>query len=58
MDKIFLQRQNQNLIRSINIKIKMVVRMMDQTLEIIHLKNLKINIVMFKELDILKVNLI
>ena len=44
MDKIFLQRQNQNLIRSINIKIKMVVRMMDQTLEIIHLKNLKINI--------------
>ena len=58
MDKIFLQRQNQNLIRSINIKIKMVVRMMDQTLEIIHLKNLKINIVMFKEMDILKVNLI
>ena len=58
MDKIFLQRQNQNLIRSINIRIKMVVRMMDQTLEIIHLKNLKINIVMFKELDILKVNLI
>ena len=36
----------------------MVVRMMDQTLEIIHLKNLKINIVIFKELDILKVNLI
>jgi hypothetical protein len=57
--KIFQQQQSQNLILLINIKIKMLdLIMMDQIQEIIHLKNLKINIVMFKQWGIHKVILI